>query len=342
MRPAAQSPLEPRRSGATGRIVRAIGGIAISVGALAFVITTVDLAATSQALARADLRWIVLLGFFIVLDVAVRTVRWRLLLVPVADIHIRDSLAALLVGYLANNVLPARLGELVRCQVLGERTGVSRSTILGTVVVERIVDTAVVVAIAGLAIIVLSVRGIVASAVLVGLAVTGLLVVGVVAAMAAHRLPGAEHAAARLAERPQLARILSKLRAGLAVAGRPRTMAQTVTLSVVGWSCTVLAFAAAAQAVGIQPTMGQAAMLAAGTNLATAIPAGPGYIGTFELAAVTIATSVGLPAGPALAFALIVHVATILLTSAGGAVALVVGSSRTGEAGGRVGQARIR
>ena len=57
---------------------------------------------------------------------------------------------------------------------------------------------------------------------------------------------------------------------------------------------TVLAFAAAGQAVDVQPTIGQAALLAAGTNLATAIPAGPGYLGTFELAAVTIAASVGI------------------------------------------------
>jgi uncharacterized membrane protein YbhN (UPF0104 family) len=161
----------------------------------------------------------------------------------------------------------------------------------------------------------------------------------VLLAMVAHRLPFAERAAARLANRPELRRILTRLREGLAVAGRPQTMLQSIGLSVAGWSCSVLGFAAAAQAVGIEPTIGQAALLAAGTNLATAIPAGPGYIGTFELAAVTIATSVGLPEGPALAFALLVHVATIVLTSLGGAIAVFGGSvslrtSRPTEPGG--------
>ena len=84
-------------------------------------------------------------------------------------------LAYLLVGYLANNVLPARIGELVRSHYLGDREGLSRTTTLGTVVVERVVDFVVVVAIASAAILVLSVRGIVASAVLVGIAVAGLL-----------------------------------------------------------------------------------------------------------------------------------------------------------------------
>ena len=50
------------------------------------------------------------------------------------------------IGYLANNVLPARLGELVRSHALGEGEGISRTTVLGTVVVERIVDTVIVVA----------------------------------------------------------------------------------------------------------------------------------------------------------------------------------------------------
>ena len=49
-------------------------------------------------------------------------------------------LGYLLVGYLANNILPARLGELVRSHYLGDREGISRASALGTVVVERVVD----------------------------------------------------------------------------------------------------------------------------------------------------------------------------------------------------------
>jgi uncharacterized membrane protein YbhN (UPF0104 family) len=80
--------------------------------------------------------------------------------------------------------------------------------------------------------------------------------------------------------------------------------------------------------VDVEPTMGQAALLAAGTNLATAIPAGPGYVGTFELAAVTIAASVGIARAPALAFAVLVHVTTLLITSVGGVVVLIFGGRR--------------
>lgn len=313
----------------TGSAARGLVGVAISLVALWLVLRTVDLAAAVDALSSADLRWVVLLLGLVVADIGLRALRWRLLLSPVADVPFRTTLSGLLVGYLANNILPARLGELVRAAYLGERAGVSRSTVLGTVVVERVVDTAVVVAIAAAAILVLSVRGVVASAVLVGFALTALLVLAVALGVVAHRLPGAERLLGVVDRWPRVREILTKLRAGLAVAGRPRVLGGAVVLSVASWSCTVLAFAAAAQAVGVQPTIGQAALLAAGTNLATAVPSAPGYVGTFELAAVTIATSVGIAGSSALAFALLLHATTLVITSAGGA--LVV--ARTGWRG---------
>ncbi len=307
---------------------RAALGLAISVVALALVVRSVDLGTAWQALQRAQPQWIVLLLGFVAADVLLRAVRWRILLRPLARVPLRATLASLLVGYLANNVLPARLGEVVRSHDLGERTGVSRAAILGTIVVERVVDTLVVVAIASVAILVLSVRGVVASAVMVGLALTALLVVATAAGIAAHRLPGASRVGAFLDRWPRVRAGLGRLREGLTVASDARTMAAAVVLSVGSWSSTVLAFAAAAQAVGIEPTMGQAALLAAGTNLATAIPAAPGYVGTFELAAVTIAASVGIDRASALAFAVLVHATTLVLTSAGGAMALVLGGRR--------------
>ena len=57
-----------------------------------------------------------------------------------------------------------------------------------------------------------------------------------------------------------------------------------------------MAFLAAGQALGIELTVGQGALLAAGTNLATAVPSGPGYLGTFEYAGQTIALAFGLGA----------------------------------------------
>ena len=262
-----------------GGLGRAALGLLISAVALALVFRTVDVATAWQTLKTAQWQWIVVLIGLVIADVLLRAVRWRVLLTPLAPVSTRTTLASLNVGYLANNVLPARLGEVVRAHDLGGRTTLSRPAILGTIVIERVVDTFVVVAIASIAILVLSVRGIVASAVLVGLALTALLVVIVAAGIAAHRLPGAARVAAFLDRWPRVRASLTRLREGLAVASDARTVGLAVALSLASWSCTVLAFAAAAQAVGVQPTIGQAALLAAGTNLATAIPAGPATSG---------------------------------------------------------------
>jgi hypothetical protein len=241
---------------------------------------------------------------------------------PVADVALPSVLGYLLIGYLANNVLPARLGELVRCHYLGDREGISRTTALGTVVVERVVDIAVVVAIAAVAILVLSVRGVVAGAVLVGVAIVSLLVVLLAIGIVAHRIPGADRVATAASRWPQVGALAARLRSGLAVAGRPRTLAEALALSVVAWGATLLAFAAAGQAIGVQLSIGQASLLASGVALAAAIPSGPASLGTYELAAVRIGQAVGVPAEPALAIGILTHALILVITSGGGVIAL--------------------
>jgi glycosyltransferase 2 family protein len=297
-------------------------GAAISVVAIWLVLRSVDLGQTVEILRAADLRWILLVAVFVMADLLTRALRWQRLVAPIGHVGYPAMLAYLLIGYLANNVLPARLGELVRSHYLGDREGLSRTTTLGTVVVERVVDFVVVVAIAAAAILVLSVRGIVANAVLVGIAFAALLAAAIAIGIAAHRLPGAERIADIANRWPRLVDVAGKLRGGLAVAGRPRTLGEALGLSLLAWGATVLAFAAAGQAVGIELTIGQASLLAAGVALVTAIPAGPANLGTFELAAVEIAKAVGVPQHQAFAIALLVHAAILAITSAGGLLAL--------------------
>jgi glycosyltransferase 2 family protein len=304
-------------------VIRAVVGIAISILAFALVFRSVDPGVTARILSEAAPGWVLLVAAFLVVDVLVRAVRWRRLLAPIRDVPFGATLAYLLIGYLANNVLPARLGELVRCHYLGDRQGLSRTTALGTVVVERVVDIAVVVAIAAFAIIVLSIRGLVASAVLVGVAIVVLLVIALAIGVVAHRIPGAARIAAAAARWPRVGELARKLRDGLAVAGRPRTLFEALALSVIAWGATLLAFAAAGQAVGIELTIGQASLLAAGVALAAAIPSGPASLGTFELAGVRIAQAFGIAAEPAFAIALLVHATILVITSIGGIVALL-------------------
>ncbi len=303
-------------------LVRAVVGIAVSLVAFYLVLDSVEPEQTIAILRDAAPAWIAVMAGFLVLDILLRAVRWQRLIAPIRHVAFPATLGYLLVGYLANNVLPARLGELVRCHYLGDRERLSRTTALGTVVVERIVDVAVVVAIAAFAIIVLSVRGLVANAVIVGVAIVVLLAVGLAIGVAAHRLPGAERVARAAARWPRVGKLAGRLREGLAVAGRPRTLFEALGLSVLAWGATLLAFAAAGQAIGIELTIGQASLLASGVALAAAIPSGPASLGTFEFAAVRIGGALGVPSDSALAIGLLVHAAILVTTTLGGGIAL--------------------
>ena len=307
----------------TTSLGRSAIGVLVSLVCIYLVLRGVDLGKTADLLGSAKPAWLALAVVGVVADLFFRALRWQCLIAPICRVPLRRLSAYMLVGYLANNVLPARLGELVRSHYLGDREGISRSATLGTVVVERIVDTVILVAIGAASILILNVRGVVVSAVLVGVAVAGLLCVALAVALAAHRLPGAERGAAFLNRWPRVVGIATRLRDGLRVAALPRTLAVSAVLSVAAWSCTVLAVLAVGQALGLQLTLGEGALLAAGTNLATAVPSGPGYLGTFEIAGQSIATAFGIPAATGLALALLIHVLTLAISSIGGVVALI-------------------
>jgi len=306
----------------SGVLVRAVVGAAISIIALWLVLSGVDLGRTIELLGRADLRWVALAAVFLSSDLAFRALRWQRLLRPIAVVRYPPMLAYLLVGYLANNILPARLGELVRSHYLGDREGISRASALGTVVVERVVDLVAVVGIASAAILVLSVRGVVASAVLVGGAVAALFLIALALGIVAHRLPGADRARAAVARWPQVRELATRLQGGLAVASRPRTLAEALVVSALSWTVAILAWAAVGQSIGVQLSIGQAALLASGVALASAVPAGPANLGTFEFAAVQIGKAIGVPADAAFAIALLVHATILVTTSVGGGIAV--------------------
>jgi uncharacterized protein (TIRG00374 family) len=304
-----------------GPILRALIGAAISVAALWFVLGGTDLAKTGDVLRGADLRWVAFAAVLMGFDLGFRALRWQRLLRPIASVRYPPMLSYLLIGYLANNILPARLGELVRSHYLGDREGISRASALGTVVVERVVDLVAVIAIASAALVVLSVRGVVATAVAVGAGVTALLLAILAVGIVAHRLPGLDRLRTLVEGYPRVRNLGRSLQDGLAVAARPRTVGEAILVSGASWAMAILAYAGAGQALGIELSMGQAALMASGVALASAVPAGPSNLGTFELAARELGRAVGVEPSSALALGVLVHVLILVVTSVGGAIA---------------------
>ncbi len=93
-----------------------------------------------QSLKEVRYFWIVLLIPIGLASHYIRALRWKFLLGHVKrDISTSNLFSAVMIGYMVNNVLP-RVGELVRPYVAGKLEGISKSTALGTVVIERIID----------------------------------------------------------------------------------------------------------------------------------------------------------------------------------------------------------
>jgi hypothetical protein len=122
------------------RHLGAVLGLLVTVVLLWWVLKDVRWARVGEALAQARYIWLLPAMVFTVLGYLVRSYRWKFLLMPVKDIGTPSLFSATLIGFLANIVLPARLGELVRPYVIGRREGVSKTASLATIVVERIFD----------------------------------------------------------------------------------------------------------------------------------------------------------------------------------------------------------
>ena len=101
--------------------------------------------------AIAGARWGVLLAVSIpayLLLIWVRALRWRHLTDPIQPIPTGALVRAVSVGFMANNVFPLRMGEVVRAWYLGRETGASVAAIFGTVILERVIDVTTVIVMA--------------------------------------------------------------------------------------------------------------------------------------------------------------------------------------------------
>lgn len=115
-------------------------GVLISALFLYLAFRKVDLDELRTAFEAAKYHYMIPAMLMLLLSLFLRTIRWKYLLQPVKDISIKSLYAAVMIGFMANNLLPARLGEIVRAYAIGEKEKVSKSASLATIVVERIFD----------------------------------------------------------------------------------------------------------------------------------------------------------------------------------------------------------
>ncbi|MCP4704036.1 MAG: flippase-like domain-containing protein, partial [candidate division Zixibacteria bacterium] len=115
-------------------------GIIISTVFLFIILRNVDVNELTAALKNADYIWLLPNIFFVVLAMYQRAERWKYMLNPIAKVKYKTLLAATCVGFMANNILPLRLGEFVRAYSLSKQDNrITKSASLATIFVERMV-----------------------------------------------------------------------------------------------------------------------------------------------------------------------------------------------------------
>src|SRR5690348_14652290 len=108
-------------------------GIIITLLFVGLLAWKIDLHEVGTALAQANYVWVIPAVCCTLLSYVLRTLRWRIILRPIRPLGFRTLLPVLMIGFMANNLLPARMGELVRAYALGRKTGLSKSLGLATI-----------------------------------------------------------------------------------------------------------------------------------------------------------------------------------------------------------------
>jgi hypothetical protein len=121
------------------------------------VVRDVDFRLVVRTISSAN--WLLLLGLSVpayVITVYLRALRWRHLTNPIKPIPASTLFRAVAVGFMANNIFPLRMGEVIRSMYLSREVGARTSAVFGTVILERVIDTIMVIALASLG---LAIRG---------------------------------------------------------------------------------------------------------------------------------------------------------------------------------------
>ncbi|MDZ4768027.1 MAG: lysylphosphatidylglycerol synthase transmembrane domain-containing protein [Chloroflexota bacterium] len=314
-----------------GRRLIPIIGVVVIIGSTAALLTTVDRAALTDALQRADYRTIPLMLLFGVLALAARAARWRLFLDGRLDFaacfHISN------IGYMFNNLLPLRAGEAARVLlVAGKVPPIPVMTAISTILLERIVDMLFVFALLGAALTALPVGDVVSAggvtlALLAALALL-ILFVGVHRRGWLMRLVGWAGRLfpplSRLPVEPQITRFLD----GLSSLTTPRALLWTVIWTALAWTLSIAS--SAALLVGFFGTADLAVVLLFSSlssltvSAAAAIAYTPAGVGPYHASVIVALAVAGLtqPDGAPLAFAIVLHAINLAMYIAVGVIGL--------------------
>jgi glycosyltransferase 2 family protein len=254
----------------------------------------------------------------------IRAQRWRLFLKPLGVPHLRVLFAATNIGFMANMLLPLRIGEVVRPVIVNRREGLPLSGLLATVLLERIFDMFTILLLFGVSVLLVPVS---ARAMTWGGMLTGL-ALGVAACIGLLRWQ--EALALRLIRRlcdllPDAAGegvfgFANGFVGALETIGSPADFARAFAWSLFLW--LVIGSVNALALLAFHLPVSSALIVTAIVAIAVSVPSAPGYVGSFQLGCVVALQIYSVSRSEALAFSLVLHVTQFVATVAAGLYSL--------------------
>jgi glycosyltransferase 2 family protein len=285
-------------------------GVAVAGICLYYAVRGISWRQTIDGLKEADLRWIVAAIGIYIIGYLLRTVRWQVLLAPIKSIPAKQLFAPLIIGFFANNILPLRMGELVRAHVTGKKFRISRTASLGTILLERLFDTvsflSTFVAAALFFPFPVMVRR---AALLLGIA-CGTLIAGILLSLRyrdlLHRL--IERSPIPSGLKIKVRHLMENFIHGVSSMNRISQVLWALILSLIIWILEGSGLYLLVHAFPISFSYPKAFFLLFFLGLSVTLPQAPGYVGTMELFGVTALTLLGVHREQALPIILTIHV----------------------------------
>ncbi|MCS6860814.1 MAG: flippase-like domain-containing protein [Abditibacteriales bacterium] len=243
----------------------------------------VKMAEVADALRSVDLVPLTLAFCAIAVGCLLMSLRWRYLVSQSQPVRWGDVFSAMMVGYFANNVLPARTGELLRAHVLGRRANLSRAFTLATIIIERLSDVVslllvLTVIMVGFPLPLWARR--IGLVVFLLLLVVLLVLVEVADGRRSSKFLLRFALMQKIAERVRYP--LMSFREGLQTLVGVKRLSVLLGLSLLIWSLSALTLSLTLASLGLSVPVYGLFFTTAIINLGMVIPSSPGYIGTYQ------------------------------------------------------------
>ncbi len=309
-------------------------GLVVSAGFLYLALRGLHLGEVAAALGQAHYGWLLPGVAVYFLGVWVRAWRWHYLLRPLKAIPTRTMFPIVTIGYMGNNIYPARAGEVLRAAVLKRREGVPISASLATILVERVYDGVVMLgfvflnlprltALGGDSGFVGSIRDLAlwGSGAFLG-ALAAFLLAAMFPQQAEHLLQGVARHLPHGIQEKALGLGLRFLQ-GLESLRSPREALMVFVTSVIIWLLETGKYWFVMHAFPFRVDFFTLMLMNGIVNLATTLPSAPGYVGTFDTPGIAVLRAAGVAGEVAAAYTLVLHAALWLpITALGGYYAL--------------------